>query len=152
MVSFAGCFDTTVYHDVTIEDTISKFTVTLTRLESYVALSELKVFVGRDTSSFESANLEQDSSRTWLVFNDPGLTTFEVDELNVRGNAHLAIQNRAGSVRFKVKEYKGDSTGVIHVGGLQQLYLDASNNSVIPFTLRTYQVRSYPNPSTKNVM
>ena len=152
MVSFAGCFDTTVYHDVTIEDTISKFTVTLTRLESYVALSELKVFVGRDTSSFESANLEQDSSRTWLVFNDPGLTTFEVDELNVRGNAHLAIQNRAGSVRFKVKEYKGDSTGVIHVGGLQQLYLDASNNSVIPFTLRTYQVRSYLNPSTKNVM
>lgn len=152
MVSFAGCFDTTVYRDVTIEDTISKFTVTLTRLESYVALSELKVFVGRDTSSFESANLEQDSSRTWLVFNDPGLTTFEVDELNVRGNAHLAIQNRAGSVRFKVKEYKGDSTGVIHVGRLQQLYLDASNNSVIPFTLRTYQVRSYPNPSTKNVM
>lgn len=141
--SFAGCFDTSVYNDVTIEDTISEFTVTLTRLESYVALSEIKVFVGRETSSFHASNLEQDSSRTWLVFHDPGTTTFEVDELDVRGNAHLGIQNRAGSVEFKVKEYKGDFTGTIHVGGSQNLYLNASDNSVIPFTLRTYQVRLY---------
>lgn len=140
MRSFAGCFDTTVYNDVIIEDTISKFTVTLTRLESYVALSELKVFVGRATSSFHASNLEQDSSRTWLVFDKPGLTTFEVDELDVRGNAHLAIQNNGGSVAFKVDQYKGDFTGTIHVGGQQELYLDASNISVIPFTLRTYQV------------
>ena len=142
MISFAGCFDTTVYNDVIVEDTISKFTLTLTRLESRVALSELKVFVGHATSSFEAANLDQDSSRTWLVFNKPGITAFEVDELNVRGNAHLAIQNNVGSVKFKVKEYKGDFTGTIHVGGQQELYLDASNNSVIPFTLRTYQVKS----------
>lgn len=115
--------------------------MTLTRLESYVALSEIKVFVGRETSSFYAANLEQDSSRTWLVFDDSGVTTFEVDELDVRGNAHLAIQNKAGNVEFKVNEYKGDFTGTLHVGGAQNLYLDASKNSVIPFTLRTYQVR-----------
>lgn len=138
--SFAGCFDTTVYNDVTIADTISKFTVTLTRLESYVALSELKVFVGRATSSFHASNLDQDSSRTWLVFDEPGLTTFEVDELDVRGNAHLAIQNSAGKVVLKVNQYKGDFTGTVHVGGQQELYLNASDNSVIPFTLRTYQV------------
>lgn len=142
MRSFAGCFDTTVYNDVIIEDAISKFTLTLTRLESYVALSELKVFVGRANSSFQAANLEQDSSRTWLVFNDPGPATFEVDELDVRGNAHLAIQNNAGSVNFKVNQYKGDFTGTIHVGRQQVLYLDASNDSVIPFTLRTYRVSS----------
>ena len=141
MRSFAGCFDTSVYNDVAIEDTISKFTVTLTRLESYVALSELKVFAGRATSTFHASNLDQDSSRTWLVFDKPGQTTFEVDELNVRGNAHLAIQNNAGDVAFKVKQYKGDFTGTIHVGGQQELFLDDSNNSVIPFTLRTYQVR-----------
>ena len=142
MRSFAGCFDTTVYNDVIIEDTISKFTLTLTRLESHVALSELKVFVGRATSSFQAANLEQDSSRTWLVFNDPGSATFEVDELDVRGNAHLAIQNNVGSVNFKMNQYKGDFTGTIHVGRQQELYLDASNDSVIPFTLRTYRVSS----------
>lgn len=132
-----------MYNDVGIEDTISKFTVTLTRLESHVALSELKVFAGRATSSFQAANLKQDSSRTWLVFNEPGLTTFEVDELDVRGNAHLAIQNGAGSVAFKVKDYKGDFTGTIHIGRQQEFYLDASNKSVIPFTLRTYQVGTY---------
>lgn len=141
--SFANCFDTLVYNDVTIEDTISKFTVTLTRLESNVALSELKVFVGRDTSSFKAITLEQDSSRTWLVFNDQGTMTFEVDELDVRGSAHLGIQNGAGKLDFKVKEYKGDFTGTVHVGGVQNWYLNASNNSVIPFTLRTYQVRLF---------
>lgn len=113
----------------------------MTRLESYVALSEIKVFVGRETSSFHATTLEQDSSRTWLVFNDPGLTTFEVDELDIRGNAHLAIQNKAGSVEFWVNEYKGDFTATLQVGGAQSVYLNASANSVIPFTLRTYQVR-----------
>ena len=142
MRSFAGCFDTAVYNDVVIEDTITKFTLTLTRLESYIALSELKVFVGRVTSSFQAANLEQDSSRMWLVFNDPGPVTFDVDELDVRGNAHLAIQNNGGSVNLKVNKYKGDFTGTIHVGRQQELYLDASNDSVIPFTLRTYRVSS----------
>lgn len=123
-----------------IEDLISKFTVTLTRLESYIALSELKVFVGRATSSFHASNLVQDASRTWLVFDKPGLTIWEVDELDVRGHAHLAIQNNAGSVAIKANQHKGDFTATIHIGGRQELYLDASNNSVIPFTLRTYQV------------
>ena len=76
-----------------------------------------------------------------MVFNDPGLTTFEVDELDIRGNAHLAIQNKAGSVEFWVNEYKGDFTATLQVGGAQSVYLNASANSVIPFTLRTYQVR-----------
>ena len=123
-----------------IEDLISKFTVTLTRLESYIAVSELKVFVGRATSSFHASNLVQDASRTWLVFGRPGLKTWEVDDLDVRGNAHLAIQNNAGPMAIKVNQYKGDFTATIHIGGQQELYLDASNNSVIPFTLRTYQV------------
>lgn len=139
--SFSGCYDTSVYNDVFVEDMISEFVVTLTRLESHVALSEIKVFVGRETSSFHAANLEQDSSRTWLVFDDPGLTTFEVDELDIRGNAHLAIQNKAGSVEFRVIEYKGDFTATLHVGAAQSVHLNASNNSVIPFSLRTYQVR-----------
>ena len=114
--------------------------MTLTRLESHVALSEIKVFVGRETSSFNAATLEQDSSRTWLVFDDPGLTTFEVDELDLRGNAHLGIQNKAGSVEFNVIEYKGDFTATLNVGREQSVYLNTSRNSVIPFTLRTYQV------------
>lgn len=124
-----------------MEDTISEFTLTLTRLESYVALSEIKVFVGRETSSFQATNLEQDSSRTWLVFNDPGLTTFEVDELDIRGHAHLGIQNKAGSVEFLVNKYKGDFTATLQVGAAQSVFLNASASSVIPFTLRTYQVR-----------
>lgn len=124
-----------------MEDTISEFTLTLTRLESYVALSEIKVFVGRETSSFHATNLEQDSSRTWLVFNDPGLTTFEVDELDIRGHAHLGIQNKAGSVEFLVNKYKGDFTATLQVGAAQSVFLNASASSVIPFTLRTYQVR-----------
>lgn len=140
MRSFAGCFDTSVYNDVAIEDVISKFTLNLTRLESNIALTELKVFVGRATSLFHSSNLEQDSSRTWLVFNKTGLTTLEIDELDVRGNAHLAIQSNAGHAAIRVNQYKGDFTATIHVGGQQKLYLNASNNSVIPFTLRTYQV------------
>lgn len=140
MRSFAGCFDTSVYNDVAIEDVISKFTLNLTRLESNIALTELKVFVGRATSLFHSSNLEQDSSRTWLVFSKTGLTTLEIDELDVRGNAHLAIQSNAGHAAIRVNQYKGDFTATIHVGGQQKLYLNASNNSVIPFTLRTYQV------------
>ena len=126
-----------------MEDSISEFTLTLTRLESYVALSEIKVFVGRETSSFHASNLEQDSSRTWLVFNDPGLTTLEVDELDIRGHAHLGIQNKAGSVEFWVKEYKGDFTATLQVGGAQSVFLNGSAKSVIPFTLRTYQVIVY---------
>lgn len=141
--SFAGCYDTSVYNDVFMEDTISEFTLTLTRLESYVALSEIMVFVGRETSSFDTTTLEQDSSRTWLVFNDPGLTTFEVDELDIRGHAHLGIQNKVGSVELLVNEYKGDFTATLQVGGAQSVLLNASANSVIPFSLRTYQVIVY---------
>lgn len=124
-----------------MEDTISEFTLTLTRLESHVALSEIKVFVGRETSSFHATTLEQDSSRTWLVFNDPGLTTFEVDVLDIRGHAHLGIQNKVGRVEFLVNEYKGDFTATLQVGAAQSVFLNASASSVIPFTLRTYQVR-----------
>lgn len=41
--SFAGCFDTGVFDDVLIEDAITEFSVTLTRLEAQIGLSELKV-------------------------------------------------------------------------------------------------------------
>lgn len=138
--SFAGCYDTLVYNDVFVKDTISEFTVTLTRLESYVALSEVKVFVGRETSSFHADTLEQDSSRTWLVFDNPGLTTFVVDELDLRGNAHLGIQNKVGSVEFNVMEYKGDFTATLHVGGGQRVSLNSIGNPMMPFNLRTYHV------------
>lgn len=77
------------------------------------------------------------------MFNDPRLTTFEVDELDIRGHAHLGVQNKAGSVELLVNEYKGDFTATLQVGGAQSVFLNASANSVIPFTLRTYQVKVY---------
>lgn len=77
------------------------------------------------------------------MFNDPGLTTFEVDELDIRGHAHLGIQNKVGSVELLVNEYKGDFTATLQVGGAQSVLLNASANSVIPFSLRTYQVIVY---------
>ena len=100
----------------------------------------MKVFVGRETLSFHAASLEQDSSRTWLVFDDAGITTFEVDELDLRGNAHLGIQNEAGSVEFNVMEYKGDFTATLHVGGAQRVSVNSSSNPMMPFNLRTYHV------------
>ena len=138
--SFAGCFDTGVFDDVLINDYINKLTLTLRKLEAYVALSEIRVYIGSENSTFVAPNLEQDSSRTWLVFNDPEVTQFEVDELDIRGHAHLGIQSSGGKVDFRGKKYKGDFTGTFHVGKDLELHLDYSNDSVIPFSLRSYQV------------
>lgn len=58
MILFVGCFDIIVYNDVIVEDMILKFILILIRLEFYVVLSELKVFVGYVMFLFEVVNFE----------------------------------------------------------------------------------------------
>ena len=138
--SFAGCFNTNVFKDVLIEDFIIQLVVTVTRLERYASLRELQFFIGQDKPVFYSRSLGQDSARTWLVANDTEAAQFQLDVLDIRGSAHLALQNDQGTVSLEVKEYKGDFTGTLHVGPQHSVDVSQSNNSVIPFTIRTYQV------------
>ena len=138
--SFAGCFNTGVFRDVDLQDSIVQLAVTVTRLEKYASLSELQLFIGQERPAFHGSNLRQDSSRSWLVFQDTNVTRFYLDVLDIRGHAHLALQNDLSNVELKVKEYRGDFTGALHVGPQQLVDVSESNNSLIPFSIQTYQV------------
>ena len=100
----------------------------------------MKVFVGQDHPVFEGDPLRQDSSRTWLVFKETGLTHFELDVLDIREHAHLAVQNDGLDINLTANEYKGDFTGSLHVGKGQFVNLGVINNSVMPFSLLNYKV------------
>ena len=137
--SFAGCFNTGVYDDVKMAGTFTQFSLTMRKLHSYISIGELEVYIGQDDpSSFQSGNLQQDGPRTWLVFKKQ--ESYDLDVLDIRENAHLAIQNDALDVSVAVKEYKGDFTGTLHIGSKQFVDLSANENTVIPFSIRAYSV------------
>jgi len=142
--SFSGCFDTGIYDDATMNGTFSKFTLTMRRLGTYITLGELELYIGQDNPSpFKGSNLQQDGPRTWLVVSEPKPVSYDLDVLDVRGHAHLAIQNEVSEVGLSVQEYKGDFTGTLHVGSKQRVDISANNNSVIPFNIRAYQVSAF---------
>jgi hypothetical protein len=132
-----------VYHDIKVADSVTQLVLTITRLETHIALSSMEIYIGQDDPSrFVSSNLKQDASRTWLVFNGLKTTFFEIDTLDIRGKAHLGVQNDNADVSLLVRQYKGDFSGTFHVGRSQSVNFTLTNNSVIPFSLRAYQVRS----------
>ena len=98
------------------------------------------MFIGQAEPEFSGELLGQDSSRTWLVFKDTATTHFKLDVLDIRGYAHLALQNDGTNITLTANEYKGDFTGTLHIGKGQSVDVAASNNSVVPFNLRTYKV------------
>lgn len=115
--------------------------MTLIRLETHIALDLLEIYIGQDDpSNFVGSNLKQDASRTWLVFDDVNPSYFEIDSLDIRGRAHLGVQNDRAKVSLLVKEYKGDSSGRFHIGRGQSVNFTLSSSSVIPFSLHAYQV------------
>mgnify|MGYP001793000712 CR=1 FL=1 len=114
--------------------------VKVTRLEKYVSLRDLQLFIGQNKPVFDSRSLHQDCSRSWLVANNTTEAKFYLDILDVRGNAHLALQNDNGNVSLEIKEYRGDFTGTLHVGPQQSFDASQSNNSAMPLSIRTYQV------------
>lgn len=121
--------------------TFGQFTLTLRKLGTYITLGELELYIGQDNPRpLKSNNLLQDGPRTWLVMDELQPVFYDIDVLDVRGHAHLAIQNEASDVSLSVQEYKGDFTGTLHIGSKQYLNISANNNSVIPFTIRAYQV------------
>lgn len=87
--------------------------------------------------------MKQDASRTWIKFDSPVTSYFELDVLDIRGMAHLGVQNERGDVKLVVGEYKGDFTGVLHVGKRQSANFSLNDNSLIPFSIRAYQVRKH---------
>lgn len=139
--SFAGCFDTGVYDDVVMAGTFRQFTITLRKLETYITLGELEVYIGqKDPSNFHSQTLTQDGPRTWLVLDGPKNQNDVLDELNIRGSAHLAIQNDNSKVSIAVNKYTGDFSGTLHIGKNQLINMSMEENSVIPFSVRAYHV------------
>lgn len=139
--SFAACYDTGIYEDTLMNGTFDSFTLTLKKCGRYITLGELEVYIGQDNPSpLKGSNLKQDAPRTWLVVDGLMPTSYDIDELDVKGYGHLAIQNNASQFRLSVQDYKGDFTGTLHIGSKQQVNLSRTNNSVIPFTVRAYQV------------
>lgn len=109
-----------------------------------MSLNELEFYIGQDDpSSLVSSNVKQDSSRSWIIFDSVVTSYFELDVLELRGKAHLGIQNNQGGVQLVVSEYKGDFTGLLHIGKSQAVNFTQSNNSLIPFSANAYQVREW---------
>lgn len=139
--SFSGCHETGIYHDVAISSDVDQIIITLTKLWRHVALNELEFYIGQDDpSSLVSSNLQQDASRTWIRFDSPVTQYFELDVLEIRGKAHVGVQNDKGDVQLEVAEYKGDFTGVLHIGKGQTVNFTLNNNSLLPFSVNAYQV------------
>lgn len=142
--SFAGCFDTGIYDDTSMNGTFDGFTLTMRKLETYITVGELEIFIGQDNPNpFTSSNLQQDGPRTWIVVDEVQPSSYNLDILDIRGHAHLAIQSEASQFGLSVQEYKGDFTGTLHVGSKQNLDISSNNNPVIPMTIRAYQVSLY---------
>lgn len=121
--------------------TFNQFTITLRKRGTYITVGELELYIGKDNpSNFQLEQLKQDGPRTWLVVDKQEPVYFDMDVLDIRGHAHLAIQNEASVVGLSVQEYKGDFTGTLHVGNKQHLDISSNDNSVIPFTIRAYRV------------
>jgi len=107
-----------------------------------MSLNELELYIGQDDpSQLVSSNLQQDSSRSWIIFDNAVTSYFELDVLEIRGKAHLGVQNNRGGVQFVVAEYKGDFSGILHIGKEQAVNFSLSNISLVPFSVNALQVR-----------
>ena len=104
-------------------------------------MSEIKLFIGRDTGDFNERNIVQDSARTWLVPEDDQFGGFEFDFLHISGSAHLGIlpqPSHTGSM--VVDEVSGDHTGSLHIGSQQKVNISSQEMTVLPFNVQTYKV------------
>ena len=140
-ISYNGCFNTGVFKDVEINSEITSIEINLQALERYVSLSEIVLYIGRDSGDFIERNIAQDSARTWLVPEHNQSGGFDFDFLQISGSAHVGIlpqPSNKGSI--VVGEVSGDSTGSLHVGFEQVLNISSQDTTVLPFNLQTYKV------------
>ena len=137
-ISSSGCFNTGIFQDIEINNEVTSIEIKLQALENYISLSEIKLYIGRDTGDFNEKNTIQDSARTWLVPEDDA---FEFDFLHISGSAHVGIlpeSSHNGSM--VVNEMTGDHTGSLHVGSQQMVNISAQGMRVLPFNIQTYKV------------
>ena len=129
-----------MFQDVTINNEITSIEIQLRALEKYISLSEIKLFIGRDSGDFKQGNIVEDSARTWLV---PDISNdLEFDYLQISGSAHVGILQLPSFNRSMiVNEVIGDHTGSLHVGAQQIVNISEHKFTVLPFNVQTYKVR-----------
>ena len=140
-ISSSGCFNTGVFKDIAINSEITSIEIKLQALERYVSLSEIMLYIGRDSGDFSEKNIIQDSARTWLLPENSQSDSLDFDFLQISGSAHVGIlpqPSNNGSI--VVREVSGDHTGSLHVGFEQMLNISTPNRTVLPFNMQTYKV------------